>query len=103
MIACVHLPWFTLCRRQLICILKHIQNRKIKIVTAISALRTCLIFRCFDLFYMALDVLRCDLGTKKCASATLLRHTAAGPAVGFNIFMYQNCVSNQGGAVAANT
>ena len=51
---------------------------------------------------MALDVLRCGLGAKNCASATLFKHTAADPAVGFNIFMYQNCVSNQGRAVAGN-
>ena len=44
---------------------------------------------------MAPDVLRCDLGTTKCASATLLRHTAADPVVGINIFMYGNCASNQ--------
>ena len=49
---------------------------------------------------MALDAQRCDLGTKNCAFATLFRHTAADPAVGFNIFVYQNCVSNQGRAVA---
>ena len=45
---------------------------------------------------MAPDVLRCDLGTKNFASATLFRHTAADPVVMFNIFMYGNCVSNQG-------
>ena len=39
---------------------------------------------------------------KKCASPTLFRHAAADPAVGFNIFMYRNCVSNQGRAVAGN-
>ena len=44
---------------------------------------------------MAPDVLRCDLGTTKCASATLFRHTAADPVVGINIFMYGKCASNQ--------
>ena len=44
---------------------------------------------------MAPDVLRCDLGTTKCVSATLFRHTAADPVVGINIFMYGNCASNQ--------
>ena len=43
---------------------------------------------------MAPDALRCDLGTKKCASVTLFRYTAADPVVGFNIFMYANYVSN---------
>ena len=50
-------------------------------MTAISAFRTRLIFRCFE---------RCDLGTKNCASATLFRHTTADPDVGFNIFMFQS-------------
>ena len=44
---------------------------------------------------MAPDVLRCDPGTNNYAFATLFRHTAADPVVGFNIFMYRNCVSNQ--------
>ena len=39
---------------------------------------------------MAPDVLRCDLGTKNCASATLFKHTAADPDVGINIFMFQS-------------
>ena len=66
-----------------------------KITTEISAFRTHLIFRCFELFYIAPDDLRCDLGTMNCASATLFRHTAADSVVGFDIFMYGNCVSNQ--------
>ena len=41
------------------------------------------------------DDLRCGLGTKNCTSATRFRHTAADSVVGFDIFMYGNCVSNQ--------
>ena len=39
---------------------------------------------------MGPDVLRCDLGTKNCASATIFKHTAADPDVGINIFMFQS-------------
>ena len=44
---------------------------------------------------MAPDFLLCYIYSKNCASGTLFRHTAADPVVGFDIFMYGNCVSNQ--------
>ena len=50
---------------------------------------------------MAPDVLRCDLGTKNCASATLFKHTAADPDVGINIFMFQSANRAMAGDAAA--
>ena len=49
---------------------------------------------------MAPDVLRCDLGTKNCASATLFKHTAADPDVGIN-FMFQSANRAIAGNAAA--
>ena len=46
---------------------------------------------------MAPDVLRCDLGTKNCVSATLFKHTASDPDVGINIFMFQSANRAMGG------
>ena len=52
---------------------------------------------------MAPDVLRCDLGTKNCASATatLFKHTAADPDVGINIFIFQSANRAMAGNAAA--
>ena len=50
---------------------------------------------------MAPDVLRCDLGTKNCASATRFKHTAADPDVGINIFMFQSANRAMAGNAAA--
>ena len=50
---------------------------------------------------MAPDVLRCDLGTKNCASATFFKYTAADPDVGFNIFMLQSAKRAMAGKAAA--
>ena len=71
------------------------KQTKNKITTSISALRTHLIFRCSELFLIAPDDLRCDLDTRNCDYATIFRHTAADLVVGFETFMYGNCVSNQ--------
>ena len=51
---------------------------------------------------MAPDVLRCDLGTKICASATLFRHKAADLVVMLNIFMYGLCFKSANRAMARN-